>query len=227
MDKIAVILPTMQSHLHVTDDIERGVKVYERGGIELSERGPGHYVAQVPHKGDFKVAAVTFTQDGQDIESCFCSCTASNHGTAICRHIVAAVLAVQGGVIPTRLALGMTARVTAKVTEENTAKAVGSGDLNVFATPAMIALMESAACKCLAGALDDGQTSVGTSVHVDHTTASPLGANITATATIEYIFGRKIEFVVTASSGRRKIGKGRHTRLIVDAERFLAKTAAG
>jgi len=87
----------------------------------------------------------------------------------------------------------------------------------------MIALMERAACECLSDCLEEGQTSVGTMVNVEHITASPIGAEITATATIESVFGRKIEFVVTASNGEREIGRGKHTRMIVDAERFMKK----
>jgi predicted thioesterase len=118
---------------------------------------------------------------------------------------------------------GKTASVTTTVTESNTANAAGSGSLDVFATPMMIALMEQAACKCLADALTDGQTSVGTQVSVEHTAASVIGAEVTATATIEYVSGRKIEFAVTASDGAHEIGNGRHTRVIVDKERFMMK----
>ncbi len=80
--------------------------------------------------------------------------------------------------------IGKTASVKATVNEQNTARAAGSGNLEVFATPSMIALMERASCECLAGSLELGQTSVGISVCVDHTEASPLGAEITATAVI-------------------------------------------
>ena len=122
-----------------------------------------------------------------------------------------------------RLVPGITATVKTVVTEDNTAKAVRSGSLDVFATPMMIALMEQAACECLADCLDEGQTSVGSLVNVEHTKPSPVGAEITATATIEFVFGRRVEFVVTASDSSGEIGKGRHIRNIVDAERFSRK----
>ena len=120
-----------------------------------------------------------------------------------------------------KIVLGKTASVCTTVTASNTATAVRSGSLDVFATPMMIALMELAACECLADCLDIGQTSVGCSVNIEHCAPSPLGAQITATATIEHIVGRKIEFLVSASDGGKEIGKGRHMRVIVDAQRFM------
>jgi len=119
--------------------------------------------------------------------------------------------------------LGNTASAGAVVTDSNTAKAAGSGSLDVFATPMMIALMERAACECLADALEPGQTSVGTKIDVAHTAASPVGAEITAAATIVHVLGRTVEFTVTASDGTGEIGNGKHTRVIVDSEKFSLK----
>jgi len=119
--------------------------------------------------------------------------------------------------------IGKTASVTTTVTENNTARAARSGSLDVFATPMMIALMEQAACECLANALTEGQTSVGTQANIVHTAASPVGAKITATAAVTGVDGRKIDFDVSASDGAGEIGKGTHSRFIVDAEKFMAK----
>jgi len=118
---------------------------------------------------------------------------------------------------------GKTATVTVNVTEKNTAKAVGSGSLEVFATPMMVALMEKAACECLADSLEPGQTSVGTLINVAHTAASPIGVTISATATIDEVESRKISFTVTAHDGTNEIGSGKHERFVVDAERFMKK----
>jgi predicted thioesterase len=120
-----------------------------------------------------------------------------------------------------KLTLGKTATVSTTVNDANTARAVGSGSLEVFATPMMIALMERAACECLGDCLDVGQTSVGSLVNVEHIKASQIGEEITATATIEYVLGRKIEFLVTAGDSSGVIGKGKHTRVIVDTKRFM------
>ena len=123
----------------------------------------------------------------------------------------------------TILAPGKSATATIKVTNENTARALGSGGLEVFSTPMMMALMEQAACNALADALEAGQTSVGTKISVEHTAASPVGAQITATATVVSPDGRMVEFEVTAKDGAGEIGKGTHTRAIVDPRRLLAK----
>ncbi len=122
--------------------------------------------------------------------------------------------------------VGKSVTASTIVTEENTAKAVGSGSLDVFATPMMIALMERAACECLADGLEPGQTSVGTKVSIGHTAASPVGAAITATAVIIGMDGRMIEFEVSANDGKGEIGRGTHERFIVDSERFITNTGA-
>ncbi|MCL2217099.1 MAG: thioesterase family protein [Defluviitaleaceae bacterium] len=120
---------------------------------------------------------------------------------------------------------GKTATATTTVSEKNTAKAVGSGNLDVFSTPMMIALMEQAACECLADILEPGQSSVGTQISVAHTAASPLGAKITATATITQAEGRKISFAISATDDTGEIGNGTHDRFIIDADRFMGKLA--
>ena len=120
---------------------------------------------------------------------------------------------------------GLSAESRIIVTEELTAATMGSGDMSVFATPAMIALMENAAMKAVAPALEEGQTTVGTSISTSHLRPSALGAEICAKAELIEIDGRSLEFSITAYDGDRLIGEGRHSRFIVDKERFLAKLA--
>lgn len=108
------------------------------------------------------------------------------------------------------------------VERENLASVMKSGSLDVLATPQMIAWMEEAACLCLD--LDEGQTSVGTMMHVSHDMASPLGAKILIRATLVAQEKRKLIFDVEAFQQDRSIGKGRHERFIVAAEKFLNKT---
>jgi predicted thioesterase len=86
--------------------------------------------------------------------------------------------------------------------------------------------MERAACIVLSDALEEGQTSVGTQINVSHTSASPIGAEISAAATITGVSGRKIDFTVTARDGAEEIGSGTHTRVIVDEAKFMAKVKA-
>ncbi|MBQ4502401.1 MAG: thioesterase family protein [Alistipes sp.] len=119
--------------------------------------------------------------------------------------------------------IGLTFTSTTVVDNTNTAVALGSGDMEVFATPAMVALMENAAMNAVAPHLEAGQTTVGTEISTTHIKASALGATITATATLTAIEGRKLTFAVTAHDGDNIIGEGTHTRFIVDRERFLAK----
>lgn len=119
--------------------------------------------------------------------------------------------------------IGLTFTSTTVVDNTNTAVALGSGDMEVFATPAMVALMENAAMNAVTPHLEAGQTTVGTEISTTHIKASALGATITATATLTAIEGRKLTFAVTAHDGDNIIGEGTHTRFIVDRERFLAK----
>ena len=119
--------------------------------------------------------------------------------------------------------IGLTFTSTTVVDNTNTAVALGSGDMEVFATPAMVALMENAAMNAVAPHLEAGQTTVGTEISTTHIKASALSATITATATLTAIEGRKLTFAVTAHDGDNIIGEGTHTRFIVDRERFLAK----
>ncbi|MDR0249193.1 MAG: GNAT family N-acetyltransferase [Oscillospiraceae bacterium] len=118
---------------------------------------------------------------------------------------------------------GKTASVSVIAAEADTAKARGSGSLDVYSTPAMLALMERAACECLADTLAPGQTSVGIAIAAEHTAACLPGAPVTATAEVTRISGRRVEFAVSAETAEYAIGKGTHTRVIVDGEGFMAK----
>jgi len=118
---------------------------------------------------------------------------------------------------------GRTATVETVVTDQDTAKVLGSGSLDVLATPRLAAWMEQAACEALSGVLEPGQTTVGTRIAIDHTAASPVGMRITTTATIIAVNGREITFKVTAADEAGEIGRGDHTRFIVDAKRFLTR----
>ena len=112
---------------------------------------------------------------------------------------------------------------TLVVTTGHTAKAMGSGDLDVLATPALAALMENAAMLAARSLLEDGQTSVGSSIHVEHLRPSPVGATISATATLEQRDGRRLSFAITATQGDVEVGKATHVRYVVDRQRFLEK----
>lgn len=109
------------------------------------------------------------------------------------------------------------------VTDENTAIAAGSGSLPVFATPFMVALMENAAANCAEKFLEEGSTTVGTLLNVNHTAATPVGMKVTACAELTEAEGRKLTFKVTAWDEKGEIGSGTHERFIVYSEKFLKK----
>lgn len=114
-----------------------------------------------------------------------------------------------------------TAKVT--VSEQNTAKTMGSGSLEVFATPALVALMEAAACNCLADALEEGTTTVGTAMNIQHVSATPTGMEVTAEAELTAVEGRKFAFTVRAFDGAGLIGEGTHERFLVQSGKFTAR----
>ena len=119
--------------------------------------------------------------------------------------------------------IGLNYTSVTTVENSNTALTLGSGDMEVFATPAMVALMENAAMNAVAAHLEAGQTTVGSQITTTHIKPSALGATITATATLTAVEGRKLTFAVEAYDGETLIGSGTHVRYIVDRERFLAK----
>ncbi len=111
----------------------------------------------------------------------------------------------------------------AVVCDGMTARAVGSGDLPVLATPMMMALMENAAMQCVAPHLPEGSTTVGSDIRSSHMRPTPVGAEVQATATLTAVEGRKLTFSITASDAQGVIGQGTHERYVVDSERFMSK----
>ncbi len=118
---------------------------------------------------------------------------------------------------------GLSGQSRTLVAADNTAAEMGSGDLPVFATPAMVALMENAALGAVAPALPEGSTTVGAEMNVTHIKPSGLGAEITATAVLTEVEGRKLTFNVGARDAEGMIGEGVHVRYVVDREKFMAK----
>ena len=109
--------------------------------------------------------------------------------------------------------VGISATSTTKVCKENCASLMGSGALDVFATPAVVAYMEMAACYAVNGLLEE----------IAHIKASPIGETITATATLKEIDGRRLVFDVTARDSKGEIANGTHERFIIKVDKFLAK----
>ncbi|MDO4758386.1 MAG: hotdog domain-containing protein, partial [Rikenellaceae bacterium] len=111
---------------------------------------------------------------------------------------------------------GLSASSRVVVSAENAALKMGSGDMEVFATPSMVALMENAAMLAVAAALPEGSTTVGSEMNCSHIKPSKLGATITATAVLTAVEGRKLTFTVGASDEQGIIGEGVHIRFVVD-----------
>ena len=120
--------------------------------------------------------------------------------------------------------IGMKGEVQSFVEKEDTAAEVGSGSLLVYATPCMVALMEGAACEAIASELKDTETTVGTELNIQHISATPVGLEVRAVATVTAVDGKCITFDVEAFDEAGPIGKGTHKRVLITAQRFLDKT---
>lgn len=120
--------------------------------------------------------------------------------------------------------IGMKGQAEMLVEKEDTAQSVGSGDLLVYATPCMAALMEGAACEAIAAGLAEGETTVGTELNIKHISATPVGLEVRAEAEVTGVEGKVITFALTAYDEAGKIGEGTHTRVMVKAQKFLERT---
>ena len=125
----------------------------------------------------------------------------------------------------TEVKTGLKNSVSEVVTEAKTAKAMGSGALLVYATPAMTCLMEKAATEAVENLVPEGWTTVGISLHVAHTAATPVGLSVRAEAEVTAVEGRKIIFTVRAFDDKGEIGVGTHERFAVNSGKFLRKAA--
>jgi predicted thioesterase len=121
------------------------------------------------------------------------------------------------------LEIGLKNSSSTVVTDSLTASYIGSGDMPVLATPAMIALMENAAMVAVAPHLPEGSTTVGGFISSSHLKPSKIGETITAVAEVTKVEGKKIEFKVSAYSGETLLGEGTHTRFIVERQKFMDK----
>lgn len=124
------------------------------------------------------------------------------------------------------LEVGITNTETTMVTEQNTAAALGSGTVLVFATPAMINLIEYTCSRSVQDELEPGQTTVGTNLNISHDAPTPIGMQVSCTSKLVKVDGRALTFEVEVSDGVSVVGRGTHDRFIVDAERFQSKANA-
>ena len=122
------------------------------------------------------------------------------------------------------ITVGMKGEAFTDVERADTAAEVGSGSLLVYATPCMVALMEGAACEAIEEALAEGQTTVGTALNIEHISATPVGLDVRAEATVTAVEGKVITFEVKAFDEAGEIGHGTHKRVIINAQKFLERT---
>lgn len=121
------------------------------------------------------------------------------------------------------LSTGIKGRKTTEVTPENTAEAVGSGTLPVFATPAMIALIEATASESVAPFLEEGSSTVGTHLDIAHSSATPVGMSATCETELVEVDRRRLVFRVVVTDAKGEIGSGTHERFVVDDAKFMSK----
>lgn len=121
------------------------------------------------------------------------------------------------------LATGLRGDAKLIVCEADTARSLGSGDVNVLGTPRVVALMEEATCVALHDVLGAQSTTVGMRVQIDHLQPTPVGEQVMAEAVLERIEGRRLMFHVTASDPRGLVAAGKVTRVVVDVDRFMGK----
>lgn len=119
--------------------------------------------------------------------------------------------------------LGLKNKAEITVAEKDTAVTHGSGTLEVFATPAMVALMENTAMNSVAPYLKEGEATVGTLLNIKHLSADPVGCTVTCESELVEVEGRRLVFKVTARDNKGVIGEGTHERFIINTEKFMSK----
>lgn len=124
------------------------------------------------------------------------------------------------------LSTGIKGTKTVEVTDSNTAAALGSGTLAVFATPAMIALIEATASESVAPQLEEGSSTVGTRLDVAHSAASPVGMQVTCETELVEVDRRRLVFKVVVFDSKGEVGSGMHERFVVDNAKFMSKAQA-
>lgn len=118
---------------------------------------------------------------------------------------------------------GLSGEKKEAATNENTALKYGSGGVAVYATPAMIGLMEGASIAAIDNFLPPGFSTVGTSLNVQHTASTPVGLNVVAKSELIEVDGRRLVFKVEAFDDKEQIGRGTHERFIIQLDKFMQK----
>lgn len=120
--------------------------------------------------------------------------------------------------------IGMKSYAEVMVNKDNIATTIGSGSLEVFATPMMAALMEKSALNAIDHSMENDETTVGTMLNITHSSPTPIGMRVKASAEVIQINGREITFKVIAEDEKAIIGEGIHKRVVVSEKKFINKT---
>jgi fluoroacetyl-CoA thioesterase len=157
------------------------------------------------------------------ISSFICGTSSKNHYN--CNHIFYCnkFCVQERDFMPNMLRPGLIGESRAVAHENTSAYKMGSGILNVYSTPSMIALMEAAAVNAVDYLLDDGMSTVGIEISIRHLSATPIGEDITAIAEVTRVDDKRIVFEVRAWDEQELIGEGTHIRYIITNERFMAR----
>ncbi len=121
------------------------------------------------------------------------------------------------------ISTGDTATLGFTVGNDDTAIAVGSGDVPVLGTPRLVAWCEATTVAAVVNGIDDGQTTVGTKVAIDHLAPTPVGGSVKVSASVVAVDGRQITFEVSATDDHGQVGRGTVTRVVVDRETFVSR----
>lgn len=116
--------------------------------------------------------------------------------------------------------VGSWAEITAIVTDTDTALHLGSGDVLVLGTPRIVALVEQASCAAIRDGLEEGRTTVGTRIELDHLLPSAVGAEVVARAEVVSVDGNWVDLAVSVMMGEEEVARGRHLRVVVSRDRF-------
>jgi predicted thioesterase len=210
--KIRVNMATLESRLHEVNAITSGLKIFEAGNASFSV-SEGSFRFSAKDKNGERSGSIKFTKDGRDVESFFCGCTSSRDG-CLCKHAVAGILAVQGGVTESKISLGKMAAVSMDESRKRIAEI--PFDPRKPSLSFLAAIVETATCKLMNDVLEDGQTSYGKSMSVEMTAKRIVAEKLSATAVIVSAKGSEIKFNISIADRRGEVCKGVHTRMVVD-----------
>jgi len=210
--KICVNMATLESRVHEVNAITSGVKIFEAGNASFNV-SEGFFGFSAEDKTGKRNGSIKFTKDGRDVENFFCGCTASRDG-CLCKHVVAGILAVQGGIPESKISLGKS--TTISVDEDR--KRITELPFNPRRPPVsfLATIGETATCEIMNDVLEEGQTSYGKSLSLEMTVNRAVAEELFATAVISSAIGSEIKFSISITDLRGEICKGVHTRIIVD-----------